>query len=263
MLKNFFICLITTSVVIGCVTSPMGRKQFAFMPDSQVATMGVEAFNNLKQETSINTDSRVNQYVGCVAQTLLQTFDNQSQTWEVVVFRGDDANAFALPGGKIGVYDGLFKVATTQHQLATVVGHEVAHVLSKHGNERISQEFALEQGLALVNAIANPQTQQGQTLMGLLGVGAQLGILLPYSRVQESEADALGLQLMARAGFDPRASVELWQNMNQLGGEQPPVFLSTHPSHGQRIQGLNTRMGQALQLLQQAQSSGRVPHCQL
>jgi predicted Zn-dependent protease len=192
----------------------------------------------------------------------LQTFNNNGQSWEVVVFRDDAANAFALPGGKVGVYDGLLNVAKSQDQLATVIGHEIAHVLSRHGNERVSQEFALQQGLTLIQAIAQPKTQMGQTLMGLLGVGAQFGILLPYSRIQESEADALGLQLMSRAGFNPRESVALWQNMEKAGGGQPPEFLSTHPSHGRRIQDLNSRMAQALQLQQQAQGSGRTPHCQ-
>jgi predicted Zn-dependent protease len=262
MLKNFITSLFIISIIVGCVTSPMGRSQLAFMPASELETMGVKAFNSVKEETPINTDPNVNRYTNCITQSILQTFNNNGQSWEVVVFRDDAANAFALPGGKVGVYDGLLNVAKSQDQLATVIGHEIAHVLSRHGNERVSQEFALQQGLTLIQAIAQPKTQMGQTLMGLLGVGAQFGILLPYSRIQESEADALGLQLMSRAGFNPRESVALWQNMEKAGGGQPPEFLSTHPSHGRRIQDLNSRMAQALQLQQQAQGSGRTPHCQ-
>ncbi|OQW91099.1 MAG: peptidase [Thiotrichaceae bacterium IS1] len=263
MLKNFLISLIITSFIVGCVTSPMGRSQLAFMPASQLDTMGIEAFNSLKKDTPINTNPSTNQYVTCITQSILQTFENKGQNWEVVVFRDDAANAFALPGGKVGVYDGLLDVAKNQDQLATVIGHEIAHVISQHGNERVSQQFALEQGLTLIQAIAKPTTQKGQLLMGLLGLGAQVGILLPYSRIQESEADALGLQLMARAGFNPQQSVALWQNMSQAGdGGQPLEFLSTHPSHGRRIQNLNKMMGSALQLQQQVSAGGKNPRCQ-
>jgi predicted Zn-dependent protease len=178
-----------------------------------------------------------------------------------VVFRDDAANAFALPGRKIGVNTGLLKVAENQHQLATVIGHEVAHVLSQHANERVSQQFAVDQGLGLINAIASPRSVTGQTLMGLLGVGAQYGILLPYSRVQESEADILGLDLMAKAGFDPRESVKLWVNMGKAGGGQPPEFLSTHPSDRTRISGLNAHMAVALDLQNKARQAGKRPDC--
>ncbi|MGD8875104.1 MAG: M48 family metallopeptidase, partial [Gammaproteobacteria bacterium] len=184
-----------------------------------------------------------------------------SGNWEVVVFNDSDANAFALPGGKIGVYTGLLKVAENQDQLATVIGHEVAHVLARHSNERVSQKFAVEQGLSLISAIANPQSGTGQTLMGLLGVGAQYGVLMPYSRIQESEADILGLDLMARAGFDPRESTRLWINMGRAGGGQPPEFLSTHPSHSTRISDLNAHMPVALQLQSRARQQGKRPVC--
>ena len=182
-------------------------------------------------------------------------------SWEVVVFKDDAANAFALPGGRVGVYTGLLAVAKNQHQLATVIGHEVAHVQARHANERVSQSFAVEQGLNIISAVASPQSGAGQSLMGMLGVGAQYGILMPFSRVQESEADMLGLDLMARAGFDPRESVQLWKNMARSGGGQPPEFLSTHPSHSTRISDLIGRLPLALQLRNQAQQRGRRPNC--
>jgi len=181
--------------------------------------------------------------------------------WEIVVFKDDSANAFALPGGKIGVNTGLLKVAENQHQLATVIGHEVAHVQAHHSNERVSQKFAVDQGMSLLNAIASPQTGTGQALMGLLGVGAEYGILLPFSRVQESEADVLGLELMARAGFDPRESVKLWINMSRTNSGQPPEFLSTHPSDSSRISGLNARIPSALNLQSRARQQGKQPAC--
>ena len=159
------------------------------------------------------------------------------------------------------VNSGLLKVAQNQHQLATVIGHEIAHVLAHHSNERVSQQFAVEQGLGLVNALSNPQTGTGRTLMGLLGVGAQYGILMPYSRTQEAEADRVGLELMAKAGFDPAESIRLWRNMSAAAGAQPPEFLSTHPSHDTRISGLSAILPNAQRLQATANSQGRRPTC--
>ena len=261
MLKKIVVIFIAL-LVTSCVTSPLGRKQLVLMPADQVDAMGVEAFNTIKQETPLETNSQVNRYVTCVANAIIQVSNSPIKNWEIAVFQDESANAFALPGGKIGVNTGLLKVAEDQNQLGTVIGHEVAHVLANHSNERVSQEYAVQQGLELVQAVTNVQTQMGQTVMGLLGVGAQFGILLPYSRVHESEADILGLDLMATAGFDPRASITLWQNMERAGGSEPPEFLSTHPSHSTRINDLQNAMNNALSLYQQAQSSGRRPNCQ-
>ena len=261
MLKKIVVVLITL-LVISCVTSPTGRKQLVLMPVDQVDAMGVEAFNTIKQETPLETNSQVNRYVTCVANAIIQVSNSTVKSWEIAVFKDESANAFALPGGKIGVNTGLLKVAEDQNQLGTVIGHEVAHVLANHSNERVSQEYAIQQGMELIQAVTNVQTQMGQTMMGLLGVGAQFGILLPYSRVHESEADLLGLNLMATAGFDPRASITLWQNMERAGGSDPPEFLSTHPSHSTRINDLQNAMNNALPLYQQAQVSGRRPNCQ-
>ena len=220
--------------------------------------MGLQAFTSIKSETPVEKNRTTNRYVQCVANAITRTVGG---SWEVVVFRDDSANAFALPGGKIGVNSGLLKVAKNQDQLATVIGHEVAHVLSRHSNERVSQKFAVEQGLSLINAIASPQSATGQSLMGLLGVGAQYGILLPYSRIQESEADIAGLDLMAKSGFDPRESVKLWQNMSRANRGQPPEFLSTHPSHRTRISDLNARIPMALNLQGRAKQQGKRPAC--
>ena len=245
-------------LLAGCATSPTGRSQLVLMPENEINQMGLQAFTTIKQETRIDHSTTTNRYVQCVAQAITR---ETGGTWEVVVFNDADANAFALPGGKIGVYTGMLKVAENQDQLATVIGHEVAHVLAKHSNERVSQKFAVEQGLGLINAIANPQSGTGQTLMGLLGVGAQYGILMPYSRIQESEADLLGLDLMAKAGFDPRESTKLWINMGRAGGGQPPEFLSTHPSHSTRISELNQHMPVAQQLQARARQQGKRPSC--
>lgn len=258
MLKPVMITVAVLLLLPSCASSPTGRTQLALMPDSQMNEMGLQAFASIKKEKPVATDRMVKGYVQCVAQSLIREVGG---SWEVVVFRQPAANAFALPGGKIGINTGLLKVALNQDQLATVIAHEVMHVLSNHANERVSQKFAIEQGLGLINAAAKPQTGTGKTLMGLLGVGAQYGVLMPYNRIQESEADLLGLDLMARAGFDPRESVELWINMGRSGGAQPPQFLSTHPSHASRISNLQNHMPGALRLQQQARRFGKRPDC--
>ena len=256
-------CLISTLVSLallaGCATSPTGRSQLMLMPESEMQQMGVQAFTTIKKETPVDRETATNRYVECVAGAITREVGG---SWEVVVFQDDAANAFALPGGKIGVNTGLLKVAENQDQLATVLGHEVAHVLSRHSNERVSQTFAVQSGLGLITALANPRSGTGQTMMGLLGVGAQYGILMPYSRIQESEADLLGLDLMAKAGFNPQESIALWRNMGRAGGDQPPEFLSTHPSHSTRITDLKAHMPVALRLQQQARQRGRRPACQ-
>lgn len=242
----------------GCATSPMGRTQLAFMPADQMTALGAQAFQQKRRTSQVETDPAVNRYVQCVARSLL---GNEARGWEILVFRDDSPNAFALPGGKIGVQTGIFQAARNQHQLAAVLAHEIAHVRANHSNERISQQFAMQQGLDLVGAVSNPGTETGRTLLGLLGLGAQYGVLMPYNRIQESEADLVGLDWTARAGFDPEQAVQLWQNMARLGARQPPEFLSTHPSHATRIQDLQGRMTQALALRRQAQASGRNPQC--
>ncbi len=262
MLKPFIIINTIVLLLMSCVMSPSGRSQLMLMPDSQLDEMGIQAFDNLKQETAIEKDSRLNNYVSCITKPIIQVSGSPIKNWEVVVFRDQAANAFALPGGKVGVYTGMLEVAKNQHQLATVIGHEIAHVTSHHGNERVSQEFAIQQGMALIQAIGNPQTQNGQLLMGLLGVGLQVGVLLPYSRVQESEADLVGLKLIAEAGFDPRESVSLWQNMSNVSGKGETIeFLSTHPSNTTRIRDLSNTMGSALTVQRQAQATGKRPQC--
>jgi predicted Zn-dependent protease len=258
MFKTPVLLLISVAILIACATSPTGRSQLTLMPESKMTQMGLQAFENIKKETPVDVSAATNRYVSCVAQAITRVVGG---SWEVVVFTDESANAFALPGRKIGVNSGLLEVAKNQHQLATVIGHEVAHVLSHHSNERVSQKFAVEQGLGLITALSNPQTGTGRSLMGLLGVGAQYGILMPYSRVQEAEADRLGLTLMARAGFNPAESITLWRNMSAAGGAQPSEFMSTHPSHSTRISGLTAILPNAQQLQRVAQQQGKRPVC--
>jgi predicted Zn-dependent protease len=240
-------------VIVSCATTPLGRKQLAFMPIEQMDEMGVQAFQTIKNETPVAPNSQVNSYVQCVTDALLNTLQD-SEGWEIVVFEDEAVNAFALPGRKIGVYTGLLNVAENQHQLAAVIGHEIAHVLSNHGNERVSQQMLMQTGMELAQIIfTNPESQTAQIALGALGLGAQFGVILPFSRKHESEADELGLQIMARAGFQPQEAVNLWVNMGKGSeGAAPPEFMSTHPSHETRINDLQSQMYYAQQLYQQA-----------
>jgi len=243
----------------ACATSPTGRSQLVFMPDDEINAMGLQAFDNLKSEKPISKRAGYNQFVQCVANAITAEVGGD---WEVVVFEDETLNAFALPGKKIGVHTGLVNLVDNQHQLASVIGHEVGHVLAKHSNERMSQKLGAQVGVSLIAAVAAPQTAMGQTAVSLLGVGAEYGIIMPFSRLHESEADGIGIELMARAGFDPRESVTLWQKMAQASqGAQPPEFLSTHPSHATRIEDLQSLVPKSLNLMRQAHAAGKQPRC--
>jgi predicted Zn-dependent protease len=259
----FASALVACLCLAACATSPLGRRQLKLFPDDQMAQMGEQSFVQIKEQIPATGDAKVSAEVVCVAEAITGalTGDAAQTTWEVVVFEDATANAFAVPGGKIGVNTGLLKVATSQDQLAAVIGHEVAHVLAGHSNERISAEYATQSTLSVVAIAADPANPTHGQLLGLLGAGAQVGVLLPYGRSHESESDLMGLDLMAKAGFDPRASVELWRNMAAAGGQQPPEFLSTHPSHDTRIAELEKRIPQALPIYEQARAAGRRPAC--
>jgi len=249
-------------VVAACVTSPLGRQRLLLFPDAEIAQIGVASFDKMKREMPLARDPVLESRVRCVAGAIVGQLEaGDPRAWEVVVFRDDSPNAFALPGAKIGVNSGLFSVARNQDQLATVLGHEVAHVVAQHANERVSTAFAAQSGLELVQAISGAPGAEQSQLLALLGLGAQVGILLPYGREQEREADLIGLDLMADAGFDPRESIALWQSMAKAGGGEPPEFLSTHPSHGTRMQDLAQRMPQALARADEAHRRGVRPAC--
>jgi predicted Zn-dependent protease len=246
-------------LLAACATSPTGRSQFAFMPDAELNSMGLQAFETLKRDNIVNRSTKYNQFVRCVTDAIIREVGGE---WEVVVFDDRSLNAFALPGGKIGIHTGMIDLVDNQDQLAAIIGHEVGHVIARHSNERMSQQVGAKMGISLVQAVTAPQTALGQTAIGLLGVGAQYGVIMPFSRLHESEADMIGLDLMAKAGFNPAESLTLWQKMEQASqGAQPVEFLSTHPSHATRIRDLQARLPIAQQLRQQANAAGKIPHC--
>ncbi len=256
---KIIITLLLLLMLSACATSPTGRTQLVFMPDDELDAMGLQAFNNLKSEKPASQDTRENQFVRCITQALAREVGGE---WEVVVFEDRSLNAFALPGNKIGVHSGLIDLVDNQDQLATVIGHEIGHVLAKHSNERMSQKLGAQVGVSLIAAIAAPQSALGQTAVSLLGVGAEYGIIMPFSRLHESEADTIGLDMMASAGFNPAESITLWLKMAQASqGPQPVEFMSTHPSHVTRVDDLQKRMPGAIRLMQQAHAAGKRPNC--
>lgn len=258
-MKKKIIAFSALLLAAACATSPTGRRQLLAVPDGQMNAMGAQAFDDLKTKEQIETDPKTVQYVQCLAKNITEQVkgDIDPKSWEVVVFRNKQVNAFALPGSKIGVFTGIIPVASTPNQLAAVMGHEVAHVIVKHGTERYSQALAVAVGAQLAG-LNNPKTST--VLRVVAGLGSQVG-LMKFSRDHESEADILGLEYMAKAGFDPRESVTLWQNMAKAGGGQPPEFLSTHPSHNTRIKNLQEKMPEAIQMYEKAKAEGRNPGC--
>lgn len=258
---RFFGWFAVVLLLAACATSPLGRKQLRFFPEQEMEQMGAAAYQQIQQQVPPTEDPAVQRYVACVATAITAQLPENSQAWTVTVFEDPSANAFALPGGNIGVNTGLLNVAKTQSQLAAVIGHEIAHVLAEHSNERMSTAYATQAGLQIVESLRGGPSPQNDQLMALLGVGAQLGVILPFSRTQEREADLLGLDLMAKAGFDPAESIQLWRNMSESNAPGAPEFLSTHPSSGTRIDDLRGRLKQAQDIYRQAQAQGIRPNC--
>ena len=260
-MKKIVFALLTVSLIAACAKSPTGRTQLKLFSSNQMDAMGVQAFDGMKQEQKIANKPVQNAYVQCVAKHVASQVPQSvfAGEWEVVVFDDEQVNAFALPGGKIGVYTGLLNVAKNQDQLAAVIGHEVGHVIAEHGNERMSIATAQTLTLQVVDAaLKTNDVAHNQEIMAGLGLGAQIGVQLPFSRTHESEADIIGLELMAKAGFNPQQAVDLWHNMDAAsGGQRPMEWLSTHPAPASRIEKLQEHMPVALSL----RSSNR-PRCE-
>lgn len=240
-------------VLGGCATPP------TLYSSQQMAQLGVQAYSKIKQHTPASHNTALNRYVQCVVSHLAA--QTPRKNWEVTVFKSDQVNAFALPGGKIGVYTGILKYANTQAELAAVIGHEMGHVLAEHINKRMSRATITQLGLRAIGAAIGGNGAEHQKAMAWLGLGAHYGVILPFSREQESQADLIGMKLMAQAGFDPAAAVQLWKDMSQAGGGRPPEFLSTHPAPAHRIADLKAQLPRAMTAFRAARAAGRHPKC--
>ena len=262
-MRHAIAALVIAASVAACATSTTstGRTQYVgAVSQAQLNQLGAQAFTEAKQKGPLSTDARQNAYVRCVVDALVRQLPPGQQTiaWETAVFAQKEPNAYALPGGKVGVNSGLFDVARNQDQLAAVIGHEIGHVVERHHDERITRQMGAAGAVQLLGALAGNYGQlaaQGGSLL------AQTGFLLPGSRTQETEADVVGQRMMAQAGFDPRAAVALWENMIAAGGSRPPQWLSTHPDPQSRISELQARADSLLPTWEQARAAGRRPSC--
>lgn len=262
-MKHGILAFAMVGALAACATttSSTGRTQYVgAVSQAQLNQLGEQAFTEAKQKGPLSNDARHNGYVRCVVDSLVRELPAQQRqiSWETAVFAQDEPNAFALPGGKVGVNTGLFAIARNQDQLAAVIAHEIGHVVENHHDERITRQMGAAGAVQLLGAIAG---NYGQAAAQGGSVLAQAGFLLPGSRAQETEADIVGQRLMANAGYDPRAAVALWQNMIAAGGNRPPQWLSTHPDPQSRIGELQARATQLVPAYEQARAAGRRPQC--
>jgi predicted Zn-dependent protease len=238
-----------TLLVAACATAPYtGRRQLLFSSEGSETKMGYQAFEQIKRQYKLSRDPEANALVTTVGRRVADAAQRPDYRWEFLVFEGKEANAFCLPGGKVGIFTGILKYTQDEAGMATVVSHEVAHALARHAGERLSQStLAQAGGLGLGMALGGMGSAAGTAIMQGYSLGTQLGILLPYSRAQESEADHVGLILMAKAGYDPAQALDFWRRMmtKDKKGVKPPEFMSTHPNDATRLKELQEFLPEA------------------
>ena len=246
--------------LVSCSTVPMtGRKQLVAIPSSQMIALSDESYAQVLKEGKISSNAEYRASVQKVGENLTRAVEKymtengmeeyiQGYKWQYNVLVSEQLNAWCMPGGQIAFYEGIMPVCMDESGIAVVMGHEIAHAVAQHGNERMSQQLAIQLGgIALSEAL---RTQKQETIdLALLafGVGSKVGIELPYSRTHESEADELGLYFMAMAGYNPQGAPDFWKRMEAKGGSRPPEFLSTHPDPANRTEDLNRHMPKAME----------------
>lgn len=247
---------VAVALAAACSSVPYtGRSQFNLVDADTEAQLGLQAFQEVIGKEKLVKSGSQYEMVKRAADKIAAAADRDAKErgaplgfhWEVVLIESPQVNAWCLPGGKMGVFTGILPVTKDEAGLAVVLGHEVSHAVAHHGAERMSQSMTAEIILGAADlglSRSDPATRQA--VIGALGAGANVGVLLPFSRTHESEADHIGLLLMAEAGYDPREGPKLWQRMQQLGGQQPPEWMSTHPSHETRIKDMEAWMPEAL-----------------
>jgi predicted Zn-dependent protease len=245
--------------LIGCSTVPItGRKQLSFIPQTQLLTLSDQTYQETLSKATLSTDAaqtdqvrKVGQKIAAAAEAFMRDSgmekDIANYRWEFNLVQDDQTvNAFCMPGGKIVVYTGILPVTKDENGLATVMSHEVAHALANHGGERMSQQLLVQAGgMGLEQLVKSKPALAQKILMEAYGAGSQVGVLLPYSRSHETEADRIGLILMARAGYDPRAAAAFWERMSNLSSAKVPELLSTHPATSRRISDINKEIPEA------------------
>jgi predicted Zn-dependent protease len=246
--------------LVSCAVVPMtGRKQFVAIPSSQMITLSAESYSKVLSEAKlssnrdyVNSVRKVGEGLTVAVEAYLKQNKLSSATdgyeWQYNVLVSEELNAWCMPGGQIAFYEGILPVCQDDNGIAVVMGHEIAHAVAQHGNERLSQQLAIQMGgVALSEALSTQKPETLYLAMLAFGVGAKLGVELPYSRTHETEADELGLYFMAMAGYDPRTAPAFWERMEAKSSSRPPKFLSTHPNPSDRIANLNRIMPKALE----------------
>lgn len=259
-LTRALVTLWLSLVLTACSTVPItGRRQLDLVPSDQIMAMSADQYKQFMAEHEVVTGTEQSRMVKRVGERISAAVEKylaehgkadlvKNYKWEFNLIKDPSANAWAMPGGKVVVYTGILDITQTEAGLATVMGHEIAHAVAQHGNERMSQALLTQLGgTALSIALSQNPSQTNELFMAAYGLGTQVGVLLPYSRLQESEADRLGLVFMAMAGYDPRKAVDFWQRMEAKSqGGAPPEFLSTHPAHQTRIERIKQYLPEAM-----------------
>ena len=256
---GLFTLLFVALLLQFCSFVPLtGRRQLSLVSDAEMFSMSFVQYDEFLKENKLSTNSAQTNMVKGVGRriqngvTAYFAQNNMSQdlngfAWEFNLIESKEVNAWCMPGGKVVVYSGILPYTKNENGLAVVLGHEIAHAVAKHSNERMSQALLAQLGVQTLAAALQQKPQETQQLwMGLFGVGVQLGAILPYSRIQEGEADRLGLIFMAMAGYDPNGAIDFWQRMSQNAGAKPPEFLSTHPSDENRIRKIKSEIPEAM-----------------
>lgn len=228
---GWFAALFLAGSLAACAGDTTGLG-LSLVPEQQVQEMGLQTWQQIRQETPQTRDSSMQRRAEQISNRILRAAGENPDDWEVVVFQGAEPNAFAVPGNRIGVYEGMMRLARSDDELAAVIGHEIAHVTRDHSAERLNTHLATQTGVRLATAAAG-SLGSPEMIGAILGAGAQFGVEMPFGRNQELEADRLGLGYMARAGYNPEAAISLWQRMEGGGA---PEFLSTHPGPESRIE---------------------------
>jgi predicted Zn-dependent protease len=247
---------LVVALATACATVPYtNRSQLILVSQQEETQLGAQAFQDAVKKSRVVDDRGVVAPVEAVGRRLAAAANRPDFQWQFVVL--DDpkqVNAFCLPGGKVAVYTGILPIAKDANGLAVVMGHEIAHAIARHGAERMSQAAVAELGGQVIGAAT-----QSPAVMAAYGLGAQYGVLMPYGRSQDSEADRIGLMLMAQAGYDPRAAIGFWERMAKSGDDGPPEFLSTHPSHGTRAEQLQEWMNDAIAAYESSNKATNTP----
>ncbi len=243
MSRRQLIAGLAAGTVTACVTNPdTGESQFMLVNEGQLAQMAVSAWSDAKAQTPISHDPKLNGQLARIGKRISTAANRQNEKWEYAVFDSDQKNAFVMPGGKVGFYRGIMDFSDNDDQIAAVMGHETGHVTGRHAAARYSRQMATGIGMAAANvAIARSDTKYKREIAAVLGAGVTFGVILPFSRKHELQADRLGVEYMHRAGYDVHQAVRLWEKMAaESSGARQPEFMSTHPSHETRIRELDS-----------------------